>query len=159
MGNCSKRYAFLNHLCQNGLKEIMEKNWNIVAEIQRWDGNQEWHTETGSRVSTSVRDVRRDGDATRAAVSCWDSATSVEKHATLTETLNSRMSVNLICGGQVKSVHVGYVTQHYSPHVSRGTRTPHEGTCYVNTLECFLLLTPSSADHDQELYFNYSSIC
>lgn len=71
-------------------------------------------------------------------------------------------SIWLSCGdlwGQAKSVYAGYVTQHYSLHVSRRTRTPHEGTCYVNTLECFLLLTPSSADHDQELYFNYSSIC
>lgn len=50
VGNCLKRYAFLNRLCQNGLKEIMEKNWNIVAEIQWWDGNQEWQNETGSRV-------------------------------------------------------------------------------------------------------------
>lgn len=55
--------------------------------------------------------------------------------------------------------HVGYVTWHYSFHVSRGTRTSHKGTRYVNTLECFLLQTPSSAEYDRELYFNYSSIC
>lgn len=54
VGNCLRRYAFLNHLCQNGLKEIMEKNWNIVAEIQSSDGNQEWHNETWSRVSQLV---------------------------------------------------------------------------------------------------------
>lgn len=99
VGNCLRRYAFLNHLCLNGLKEIMEKNWNIVAEIRSPDRNQEWHNGTWCRVwgllMITVWDVRRDWNATHATFSCWDSATSVEKHVTLTETLNSRRSVNL----------------------------------------------------------------
>lgn len=51
VGNCLRRYAFLNHLRENGLKEIMEKNWDIAAEIRSSDGkNQDWHNETWSRV-------------------------------------------------------------------------------------------------------------
>lgn len=169
VGNCLKRYAFLNRLCQNGLKEIMEKNWNIVAEIQWWDGNQEWQNETGSTVLSLLASGHQfemcGGTGTRHAphlaaeilLQVWKNMLHRRKPWN-----PEGPSIWLSCGdlwGQMKSVRVGYVTQHYSLHVSRRTRTPHGGTCYGNTLECFLLLTPSSADHDQELYFNYSSIC
>lgn len=168
VGNCLRRYAFLNHLCLNGLKEIMEKNWNIVAEIRSSDRNQEWHNGTWCRVwgLLMIRQFEMSGGtgtqhmphlAAEILQQVWKNMLLWRKPWT-----PEGPSIWLCCSelwDQVKSVRVGYVTQHYSLHVSRRTRTPHEETRYVNTLECFLLLTPSSAEYDRELYFNYSSIC